>query len=87
MLVLLTVACNDGDSGQDTNHDESMEMHDGNHEGHKVHQDDSIEDKDKTGPEYTSSYVCRMHCKGSGSDEPGKCPVCGMDYVNNENEG
>ena len=36
------------------------------------------------GPEYTSAYVCPMHCEGSGSDEPGKCPVCGMDYVANE---
>ena len=36
------------------------------------------------GKEYTSAYVCPMHCKGSGSDEAGKCPVCGMDYVINE---
>ncbi len=40
-------------------------------------------DADKSGPEYTSAYVCPMHCKGSGSDQPGKCPVCGMDYVAN----
>lgn len=43
--------------------------------------------KEKTeqqGKEYTSAYVCPMHCEGSGSDEPGKCPVCGMDYVKNE---
>lgn len=33
------------------------------------------------GKEYTSAYVCPMHCEGSGSDEMGKCPVCGMDYV------
>ena len=33
------------------------------------------------GPEYTSAYVCPMHCEGSGSDEPGACPVCGMEYV------
>ena len=26
-----------------------------------------------------------MHCEGSGSDEEGKCPVCKMDYVANEN--
>lgn len=32
------------------------------------------------GPEYTSEYVCPMHCTGSGSAEPGKCPVCGMTY-------
>ena len=39
------------------------------------------------GPEYTSAYVCPMHCEGSGSDEPGQCPVCGMDYVANEDAG
>ena len=37
------------------------------------------------GPEYTSAYVCPMHCKGSGSDAAGTCPVCKMDYVVNEN--
>jgi hypothetical protein len=37
----------------------------------------------KTGPEYTSPFICQMHCKGSGSDKAGKCPVCGMDYVAN----
>ncbi|MDX1683812.1 MAG: heavy metal-binding domain-containing protein [Saprospiraceae bacterium] len=36
------------------------------------------------GKEYTSTYVCPMHCEGSGSEEPGTCPVCGMDYVRNE---
>ena len=39
---------------------------------------------DKSGPEYTSAYVCPMHCKGSGSDQAGTCPVCKMDYVVNE---
>lgn len=34
--------------------------------------------------EYTSAYVCPMHCKDSGSDKEGTCPVCGMDYVKNE---
>ncbi len=32
------------------------------------------------GANYTSAYVCPMHCEGSGSDEPGNCPVCGMTY-------
>ena len=40
---------------------------------------------DKSGPEYTSAYICPMHCEGSGSDEAGSCPVCGMDYVKNKN--
>ncbi|HFA49215.1 MAG TPA: hypothetical protein ENJ95_09375 [Bacteroidetes bacterium] len=39
---------------------------------------------DKQGKEYTSEYVCPMHCEGSGSDKPGKCPVCGMDYKKNK---
>ena len=33
------------------------------------------------GKEFTSAYVCPMHCDGSGSDTAGECPVCGMDYV------
>ncbi len=31
--------------------------------------------------EFTAAYVCPMHCEGSGSDQAGKCPKCGMDYV------
>jgi hypothetical protein len=36
---------------------------------------------DKSGKEYTSAYVCPMHCKGSGSDTTGTCPICGMEYI------
>ncbi|NJC25844.1 heavy metal-binding domain-containing protein [Neolewinella antarctica] len=36
------------------------------------------------GKEFTSAYVCPMHCADSGSDAPGKCPVCGMTYVAQE---
>lgn len=36
------------------------------------------------GKEYTSAYVCPMHCKDSGSDAAGDCPTCGMAYVTNE---
>ncbi len=38
----------------------------------------------KQGKEYTAAYICPMYCKGSGSDQPGTCPVCKMDYVVNE---
>jgi len=44
----------------------------------------SHEDTEKQGKAYTSAYVCPMHCDGSGSDTPGKCPVCDMDYIKNE---
>lgn len=39
---------------------------------------------DKTGKEYTSQYICPMHCPGSGGDEAGSCSVCGMDMVKNK---
>ncbi|MBL7775167.1 MAG: hypothetical protein JNK89_04145 [Saprospiraceae bacterium] len=42
---------------------------------------------EEQGPEYTSAYICPMHCKGSGSDKPGQCPVCGMDYEKREEHG
>lgn len=38
----------------------------------------------KLGPEFTAAYICPMYCEGSGSDKPGKCPVCGMDYRENK---
>ena len=38
----------------------------------------------EAGPEYTSNYICPMHCTGSGNDKPGECPTCGMDYVMND---
>lgn len=44
-------------------------------------QSEATEHIEKQGPEYTSVYVCTMHCEGSGSDAAGKCPVCNMDYV------
>lgn len=40
---------------------------------------------EKQSKEYSSAFICPMHCDGSGSSEAGKCPVCGMDYVKNEN--
>lgn len=43
------------------------------------------DETEQQGKEYTSAYICPMYCSGSGSEEPGKCPVCGMDYVKNEN--
>lgn len=51
---------------------------------HAMEGDSTAADAAEQGPEYTSAYVCPMHCEGSGSAEPGKCPVCGMEYVANE---
>lgn len=48
-------------------------------------QESKIQKEDQSGPEYTSAYICPMYCKGSGSDKPGLCPVCGMEYEKREN--
>ncbi len=45
----------------------------------------SADNSDQQGKEYTSAYICPMHCEGSGSDKPGECPVCGMTYEENKN--
>ena len=42
-----------------------------------------VKQTDTNSKEYTSAYICPMHCVGSGSDKPGKCPACHMDYVAN----
>ena len=58
----------------------------GSGHSHEKTDDTSTEQQseDKQGKEYTSAYVCPMHCQGSGSDQPGTCPVCGMEYVVND---
>ena len=52
--------------------------------GNRSNKPTKTEQADKQGKEYTSAFICPMHCEGSGSDEAGKCPVCGMDYEKNE---
>ncbi|MGB5170530.1 heavy metal-binding domain-containing protein [Eudoraea sp.] len=42
---------------------------------------------EQQGKEYTSAYVCPMHCKDSGSDQEGTCDTCGMTLVKNEDHG
>jgi hypothetical protein len=70
-LVLLFSAC--GESSTAENHDSHGEEHvDGHDHDQMAH---------GKGKAYTSTYVCVMHCEGSGSEEPGDCPVCGMTYV------
>jgi hypothetical protein len=45
---------------------------------------EQTETAEELGKEYTSTYVCPMHCEGSGSESEGNCPKCGMAYVLNE---
>ncbi len=43
-----------------------------------------VKQTDTSAKEYTSAYTCPMKCVGSGSDKPGTCPACKMDYTMNE---
>lgn len=52
------------------------------HEGHGHEHNESMETSmHGEGKEYTSVYICPMHCQGSGGGEAGTCPKCGMNYV------
>lgn len=82
VMALFVTACGGG-SEETHDHQHGQEQHD--HEQHQHEQGETTEATDKTGKEYTSAYICPMHCEGSGSDKEGKCPVCKMDYVKNEN--
>ncbi len=83
-MALLVTACGGGDHTHDG--DEGHEHHDdGGEDGHDDHSSDADSlTIDLESKEYASAYICPMHCEGSGSDESGKCPVCEMDYVPNE---
>ncbi|WP_421806390.1 heavy metal-binding domain-containing protein [Flagellimonas sp.] len=86
-VLVLTVSCKGKtEEAKETSTEATMEHegHDMDKMDHEGHDMDNMETADKQGKEYTSKYVCPMHCEGSGSDEEGKCPVCGMTYVLNE---
>jgi len=64
----------------------AMENDDGTYRIHKLGEHVKTKEikKEKHKGKGTGTFYCPMHCEGSGSDEPGECPVCGMDYVKNE---
>ncbi len=71
--LMIVVACSGGESSSTSESTSSDKMEE--------------EGQNQDGPEYTSAYVCPMHCAGSGSDQAGQCPVCKMDYVVNDEHG
>jgi hypothetical protein len=84
LFVLFMASCGNTSkksSAADESANTEMQMQNEDHSEHPMQMDAMAKD----GPEYTSKYVCPMHCEGSGSDIEGKCPVCGMTYVLNEN--
>lgn len=68
-----------GEHSQET-HAEEGHDHEAGHD-HEVGHDSDQGHAHGEGIAYTAAFVCPMHCEGSGSDEAGECPVCGMTYV------
>ena len=83
--ALFAVSCGGGGEQAGHSHDETHEHSDHDHADHDHDHQTTTSAAPAgahgEGKEYTSAYVCPMHCKGSGSEEAGKCPVCGMSYV------
>lgn len=84
VLMLTLAAC--GGNATDEAHSHEHGDHDHDHDATEMVDDMNADEAEaaELGPEYTSAYVCPMHCEGSGSAEAGVCPVCGMDYVARE---
>lgn len=87
-ILVLTVSCKGKEEENKEPSTEATMEHDmDSHRGDTDHKSNDMEQMDTAemqGKEYTSKYVCPMHCEGSGSETEGKCPVCGMTYVLNE---
>lgn len=83
--ALFAVSCGGAGAGDSADQSQEETHEHGDHD-HADHSHDTATATAPTGAhgegkEFTSAYVCPMHCKDSGSDEPGKCPACGMAYV------
>lgn len=85
-IMVLFAAC--GESASTTNQATTTEETQGQEEAHDhadghdhEHSHGTANASHGEGEAYTAAYVCPMHCEGSGSDAPGTCPVCNMNYV------
>ena len=80
-LAMFILSCGGGEHSHDHgdhSHDHGTEHSHSHEDGHSHGAEGAAHGE---GTAYTAAYVCPMHCEGSGSEEPGKCPVCNMDYV------
>jgi len=83
-LLVFTAMLACGEQGDNVKSEATQTEMNAEEESSNPERESENEMEEEKGPEYTSRYICPMHCEGSGSDEPGECPVCGMDYVKNE---
>jgi Cu2+-exporting ATPase len=68
---------------------EALKKDGGNYSIHKRgehHQHSKDKKKEQPKGKGTGTFYCPMHCEGDKTyDEPGDCPVCGMDLVKEQN--
>ncbi len=68
------------DGGSYTIHQEHH--HSDGHDDHEIHQHDHPTPQTSPKGKGTGVFYCPMHCEGDKTyDEPGACPICGMDLV------
>jgi len=68
---------------------EALKKHGGSYSIHiqgEHHQHSKDKKKEQPKAKGTGTFYCPMHCEGDKTyDEPGDCPVCGMDLVEEQN--
>src|SRR5690606_26773235 len=68
------------DGGAYTIHEEHH--HSDDHDDHGIHHHDHSTPQNSPKGKGTGVFYCPMHCEGDKTyDEPGSCPICGMDLV------
>ncbi|MCF6241692.1 MAG: hypothetical protein L3J74_10145 [Bacteroidales bacterium] len=88
LFLLITTACNSGNTNNANNQDKDSVNTPVENTVNETLPDSTEVKADENAPldeEYTAKYICPNHDKGSGSDEPGDCPVCGMELIENPN--
>ncbi len=88
-ITLFVFACNSGNNSNTENNDVDSvavekTVNDVKTDSTETKTDEAAK-TNELGKEYTAKYICPNHCKGSGSDTEGECPVCGMELMENPN--
>jgi hypothetical protein len=88
IAIFSLAMCSSGSSSDDEKNDSTIGQLEQKMDTLESKNADSLKSKggNALGKEFTAKYICPEHCKGSGSDKPGKCADCGMDLIENPNQ-
>ena len=81
LMLIFFSACNNSSENKNTDNDTLTTEIDNQlqTDNDTINRSETIEED----ADYTSKYVCPMHCEGSGTNEKGNCKVCGMELIEN----